>query len=217
MPYVKKTNTNKNKNKKTNIKEPSEMRMVDHYFELIKKYEPDYPNNQFILMYQNGKFFEIYSYKDDGGNYYPSSTADFLRITHCNINSKHCQYEGKEVLMCGPQIESLYQDRYIQLVESGLDLIVYKQIDVEIVKSNGEKAIKKQRVYDQTITRGSLLSMDQNVLSTKTACMWIEPIKSYLDRKQYLYIGLSVIDTHTGDVNIHQYKSLFNHIPRTYD
>ena len=79
--------------------------------------------------------------------------------------------------MCGPQIESLYQDRYIQLVESGLDLIVYKQIDVEIVKSNGEKAIKKQRVYDQTITRGSLLSMDQNVLSTKTACMWIEPIK----------------------------------------
>lgn len=198
-------------------KSTNEIRMVDHYFELVKKYEKEYPEKRFILMYQNGKFFEIYSYKDENDNYYPLSTGDFLRITHCNINSKHCLYEGKQVLMCGPPIESLYQDRYIQLVESGLDLIVYKQVDVEMIKDNGEKVMKKKRIYDQTITRGSLLSLDQSILSTKTACMWIENVKSYVDRKNYLYIGLSVIDTHTGVVKIHQYKTLLNHIPRTYD
>jgi hypothetical protein len=144
-------------------KNTNEIRMVDHYFELVKKYEKEYPEKRFILMYQNGKFFEIYSYKDENENYYPLSTGDFLRITHCNINSKHCLYEGKQVLMCGPPIESLYQDRYIQLVESGLDLIVYKQVDVEMIKDNGEKVMKKKRIYDQTITRGSLLSLDQSL------------------------------------------------------
>ena len=61
--------------------------MMDIYFENDKKYTNKYGDKTIFLM-QCGSFFEVYSYKNESGEFINSKITDFSNICEMTIAKK---------------------------------------------------------------------------------------------------------------------------------
>jgi len=122
----------------------SEPRMIDDYFDQLKKYYEKY-GPKTILLWQCGAFYEIYTLKcPKTDNYALSQFDDFLNITHMNVAPKHLSYEyngiNMNVYMAGFTATEYFLAKYTTiLVNEGFTVPVWYEY-----ASDGKKKKRKE-------------------------------------------------------------------------
>ena len=93
----------------------TENRMIDQYFDQLKKYYKKY-GRKTILLWQCGSFYEVYTLRNKQGEFVLSQFNNFLQITHMNSAEKHLLYhhnnEDMDVVMAGFTADDYYLTKY---------------------------------------------------------------------------------------------------------
>lgn len=195
------------------------MSLVKEYLELTKKYSDEYGELTIILM-QNGAFFEVYGLKDKNDNIYGCKLLDFSKICDLNIVDKkvpggNMTIDGDQVINAGFKTHLI--EKYIKkLQDNGFTIIVYEE--------EGEDPVEKTKIRNQTgiYSPGTYFYPDPDVeqLTNNICCLWIETKKGSLKNnkhKNYVYIGVGLIDIFTGNTCINEYNEEYVKNPVTFD
>lgn len=195
------------------------MSLIKEYLELTKKYSDEYGDLTIILM-QNGAFFEVYGLKDKHNNIYGCKLVDFSRI--CDLNIVDKKVPGGDMTIDGDQVinagfKTHLIDKYIKkLQDNGYTIIVYEE--------DGEDPIKKTKIRIQTgiYSPGTYFyeEPDTEQLTNNICCLWIEIKKGSLKlnkTKNFVYIGVGLIDIFTGNTCINEYSEEYIKNPVTFD
>lgn len=194
------------------------MSLIKEYLELTKKYSEEYGELTIILM-QNGAFFEVYGLKDKNDNIYGCKLSDFSRICDLNIVDKkvpggNMTIDGDQVINAGFKTHLI--EKYIKkLQDNGYTIIVYEE--------EGEDPIKKSKIRNQTgiYSPGTYFypEPEPEQITNNICCLWIENKKGPLKNKfkNYIYVGVGVIDIYTGNTYINEYSDEYIKNPTTFD
>ena len=194
------------------------MSMIKEYLELTKKYTEEYGELTIILM-QNGAFFEVYGLKDKEDNIYGCKLVDFSRI--CDLTIVEKKVPGGDMTIDGDQVinggfKTHLIDKYIKkLQDNGYTIIIYEE--------TGEDPIKKIKIRTQTgiYSPGTyfVTEADNEQITNNICCLWIEHTKGSLKLvgKNYIYIGIGLIDIYTGNTCINEYNDEYIKNPTTFD
>ena len=181
------------------------MTMINHYFELEKKYEKKY-GAKTVVLYQCGGFFEIYGVENKDvkfGKIY--EIADITNLSVSKRNSKYKPVTLSNPLMAGFPHHSFEKWKNI-LLKHGYTIIKIEQ------EAMGIKDPK--RSITEIISPGTNLD-ETNQVSNNLMSIYIETIKS--STKNILYAGVSTIDVTTGENNIYEIESPKDDINYTLD
>ena len=194
------------------------MSLIKEYLELTKKYSEEYGELTIILM-QNGAFFEVYGLKDRNDNIYGCKLSDFSRICDLNIVDKKVPggdmtIDGNQVINAGFKTHLI--EKYIKkLQDNGYTIIVYEE--------EGEDPVKKTKIRNQTgiYSPGTYFypDPDPEQITNNICCLWIENNKGALKNKykNYIYVGVGLIDIFTGNTCINEYSDEYIKNPTTFD
>ena len=198
------------------------MSLIKEYLELTKRFQIEY-GEQTILLMQNGAFFEVYGLKDANDNIYACKLSDFSRICDLNVVEKRVpggemRIDGDIVVNAGFKTHLI--DKYIKkLQDNGYTVVVYEE--------EGDDPIKKTKIRNQTgiYSPGTYFYPDpepENI--TNNICsIWLESMKGTWNNryknyhKNFIYIGISVIDIFTGNTYINEYVEEYIKNPTTFD
>lgn len=213
------------------------MSLIKEYLELTKKYSEEYGELTIILM-QNGAFFEVYGLKDKNDNIYGCKLSDFSRI--CDLNIVDKKVPGGDMMIDGVQVvnagfKTHLIEKYIKkLQDNGYTIIVYEE--------EGEDPIKHTKIRNMTgiYSPGTYFypDPDPEQITNNICCLWIESKKGSLKKtghlsdrgqytqvrgnpamagKNYIYVGVGVIDIFTGQTCINEYSDEYIKNPTTFD
>ena len=194
------------------------MSLIKEYLELTKKYSEEYGELTIILM-QNGAFFEVYGLKDKNDNIYGCKLSDFSRI--CDLNIVDKKVPGGDMTINGDQVinagfKTHLIEKYIKkLQDNGYTIIVYEE--------EGEDPVKKTKIRNQTgiYSPGTYFypEPDPEQITNNICCLWIESKKGSLKSmsKNYIYLGVGLIDIFTGNTCINEYSDEYIKNPTTFD
>ena len=189
------------------------MSLIKEYLELTKKYSDEYGELTIILM-QNGAFFEVYGLKDKNDNIYGCKLSDFSRICDLNIVPRNMTIDDDAVVNAGFKTHLI--EKYIKkLQDNGYTIILYEE--------EGEDPVKKHKIRNQTgiYSPGTYFYPEQDIeqITNNICCLWIENKKGSLKNKfkNYIYIGIGVIDIYTGNTGINEYMDEYIKNPTTFD
>jgi DNA mismatch repair protein MutS len=194
------------------------MSLIKEYLELTKKYLDEYGELTIILM-QNGAFFEVYGLKDKNDNIYGCKLSDFSRI--CDLNIVDKKVPGGDMTIDGDQVinagfKTHLIEKYIKkLQDNGYTIIVYEE--------EGEDPVKKTKIRNQTgiYSPGTYFYPDPEPeqITNNICCLWIESKKGSLKNmsKNYIYVGVGLIDIYTGNTCINEYSDEYIKNPTTFD
>ena len=194
------------------------MSLIKEYLELTKKYSEEYGELTIILM-QNGAFFEVYGLKDKNDNIYGCKLSDFSRI--CDLNIVDKKVPGGDMMIDGDQVinagfKTHLIEKYIKkLQDNGYTIIVYEE--------TGEDPVKKSKIRNQTgiYSPGTYFytESDPEQITNNICCLWIESKKGSLKMgsKNYIYVGVGLIDIFTGNTFINEYSDEYIKNPTTFD
>ncbi len=194
------------------------MSLIKEYLELTKKYSDEYGDLTIVLM-QNGAFFEVYGLKDKDDNIYGCKLMDFSRI--CDLNIVDKKIPGGDMTINGSQVvnggfKTHLIEKYIKkLQDNGYTIIVYEE--------EGEDPVKKTKIRNKTgiYSPGTYFYSEQDVeqITNNICCLWIESKKSSLKTmtKNYIYIGVGLVDIYTGNTCINEYNDEYVKNPTTFD
>ena len=194
------------------------MSLIKEYLELTKKYSDEYGELTIILM-QNGAFFEVYGLKDNNDNIYGCKLSDFSRI--CDLNIVDKKVPGGDMTIDGDQVvnagfKTHLIEKYIKkLQDNGYTIIVYEE--------EGEDPVKRTKIRNQTgiYSPGTYFypDPDPEQITNNICCLWIESKKGTLKSmsKNYIYVGVGVIDIFTGNTCINEYSDEYIKNPTTFD
>jgi len=194
------------------------MSLIKEYLELTKKYLDEYGDLTIVLM-QNGAFFEVYGLKDKNDNIYGCKLTDFSKICDLNIVDKKVPggdmtIDGEQVINAGFKTHLI--EKYIKkLQDNGYTIIVYEE--------EGEDPVKKTKIRNQTgiYSPGTYFYPDPEPeqITNNICCLWIETKKGSLKTmsKNYIYVGVGLIDIFTGNTSINEYSDEYIKNPTTFD
>jgi DNA mismatch repair protein MutS len=194
------------------------MSLIKEYLELTKKYSDEYGELTIVLM-QNGAFFEVYGLKDKNDNIYGCKLTDFSRI--CDLNIVDKKVPGGDMTIDGDQVvnggfKTHLIEKYIKkLQDNGYTIIVYEE--------EGEDPVKKTKIRNQTgiYSPGTYFysEPDTEQITNNICCLWIESKKGSLKTmsKNYIYVGVGLIDIYTGNTCINEYNDEYIKNPTTFD
>jgi DNA mismatch repair protein MutS len=194
------------------------MSLIKEYLELTKKYSDEYGELTIVLM-QNGAFFEVYGLKDKNDNIYGCKLTDFSRI--CDLNIVDKKVPGGDMTIDGDQVvnggfKTHLIEKYIKkLQDNGYTIIVYEE--------EGEDPVKKTKIRNQTgiYSPGTYFypEPDTEQITNNICCLWIESKKGSLKTmsKNYIYVGVGLIDIFTGNTCINEYNDEYIKNPTTFD
>lgn len=194
------------------------MSLIKEYLELTKKYSEEYGELTIILM-QNGAFFEVYGLKDKNDNIYGCKLSDFSRI--CDLNIVDKKVPGGDMMIDGDQVinagfKTHLIEKYIKkLQDNGYTVIVYEE--------EGEDPIKHTKIRNMTgiYSPGTYFypEPDPEQITNNICCLWIESKKGSLKMvgKNYIYVGVGLIDIFTGNTCINEYSEEYIKNPTTFD
>ncbi len=194
------------------------MSLIKEYLELTKKYSDEYGELTIVLM-QNGAFFEVYGLKDKNDNIYGCKLSDFSRI--CDLNIVDKKVPGGDMTIDGDQVinagfKTHLIEKYIKkLQDNGYTIIVYEE--------EGEDPVKKTKIRNKTgiYSPGTYFYQepDPEQITNNICCLWIESKKGSLKSmsKNYIYVGVGLIDIFTGNTCINEYSDEYIKNPTTFD
>jgi DNA mismatch repair protein MutS len=189
------------------------MSLIKEYLELTKSYSDEYGDLTIVLM-QNGAFFEVYGLRDGNNNIHGCKLCDFSRICDLNIVERNMTIKDVQVVNAGFKTHLI--DKYIKkLQDNGYTIIVYEE--------EGEDPIKKMKIRNKTgiYSPGTYFSPDfePEQITNNICCLWIEQKKGTLKNKykNYIYIGVGLIDIYTGNTCINEYNDEYIKNPTTFD
>jgi DNA mismatch repair protein MutS len=194
------------------------MSLIKEYLEQTKRYSEEYGETTIILM-QNGAFFEVYGLKDKNNNIYGCKLNEFSRI--CDLNIVDKKIPGGDMTIDGDQVvnagfKTHFIEKYIKkLQDNGFTIIVYEE--------EGEDPIKKTKIRNQTgiYSPGTYFYPDPEPeqITNNICCLWIESKKGSLKSmsKNYIYVGIGLIDIYTGNTCINEYSDEYIKNPTTFD
>jgi DNA mismatch repair protein MutS len=194
------------------------MSLIKEYLELTKKYQDEFGELTIILM-QNGAFFEVYGLKDKNENIYGCKLSDFSRI--CDLNIVDKKVPGGDMTIDGDQVinggfKTHLIEKYIKkLQDNGYTIIVYEE--------EGEDPVKKTKIRNRTgiYSPGTYFypEPDTEQITNNICCLWIENKKGSLKSmsKNYIYVGVGLIDIYTGTTCINEYSDEYIKNPTTFD
>lgn len=194
------------------------MSLIKEYLELTKKYSEEYGELTIILI-QNGAFFEVYGLKDKNDNIYGCKLSDFSRI--CDLNIVDKKVPGGDMMIDGVQVinagfKTHLIEKYIKkLQDNGYTVIVYEE--------EGEDPVKKSKIRNLTgiYSPGTYFypDPDPEQITNNICCLWIESKKGSLKMagKNYIYVGVGLIDIFTGNTCINEYSDEYIKNPTTFD
>jgi DNA mismatch repair protein MutS len=184
------------------------MSLINDYFHKTTLHTEEYGENTIVLI-QVGAFFEVYGLKDHNDNIYNSKIITFANICDLNVVDKKVCCGSNMVVMAGFKDHLI--EKYIKkLQDNGFTIIVYEQ---------DEALPNTSRSLTGIYSPGTFFSIDQDVITNYTCCLWIENkniIKNNIS-KYKIYIGCSVIDIVTGYTCIMEYNEVYIKNPCIYD
>jgi DNA mismatch repair protein MutS len=194
------------------------MSLIKEYLELTKKYSDEYGDLTIVLM-QNGAFFEVYGLKDNIGNIYGCKLSDFSRI--CDLNIVEKKVPGGDMMIDGDKVvnggfKTHLVEKYIKkLQDNGYTIIVYEE--------DGDDPVKKTKIRIKTgiYSPGTYFYQESEPeqITNNICCLWIESKKGSLKNmsKNYIYVGVGLIDIFTGNTCINEYSDEYIKNPTTFD
>ena len=181
--------------------------MMDIYFENDKKYTDKYGPKTIFFM-QCGSFFEVYSYKNDSGEFINSKITDFSNICEMTIAKKQGLYNGKQIYMAGfSPIERL--EKYVtKLNNEGYTVPVFIQ----------DKIMKNIRTELAVYSPGTNFENKDREITNNIMVIWVEKFnKTFLNKNQIITCGMACIDIFTGISYMFQYREEYFRNPTTFD
>ena len=189
------------------------MSLIKEYLELTKRNIDEYGELTIIFM-QNGAFFEVYGLRDDNFNIFGCKLVDFSKICDLNIVERNMSIDGNQVVNAGFKTHLI--DKYIKkMQDNGYTIIVYEE--------EGDDPIKKMKIRNQTgiFSPGTYFHIEQDSeqITNNICCLWIQNKKGVLknNHKNYIYIGVGLIDIFTGNTCINEYCEEYIKNPTTFD
>ena len=193
----------------------SEPRMIDDYFDQLKKYYEKY-GPKTILLWQCGAFYEIYTLKcPKTDNYALSQFDDFLNITHMNVAPKHLSYEyngiNMNVYMAGFTATEYFLAKYTTiLVNEGFTVPVWYEY-----ASDGKK---KKRKELHVFSPGTNFCADKDWDANVICCYVLKKTKTnVMSKNSKIYIGCTAIDIFTGTTKLFQHDVVYKNNPTIFD
>jgi len=184
------------------------MALIKEYFNLTTQYQESYGANTILLM-QVGSFFEVYAKYDSKTNKLIGSRIyDFSQICELNIVEKNVCVGANKIHMAG--FKDIMIEKYLQKIQNaGFTVVVYAQ---------DQAAKNTTRSCAGIFSPGTYFSNNNTNLTNNLMCVWINKISnSMLFKGQYVVVGVSNIDIHTGKTSIFQFKETYLKSPTTYD
>ena len=184
------------------------MACVTEYINLTTKWTQERGGNVAVL-YQNGKFFEIYALKDKKtGEISGSKIQEISQICDLKIAERNITVDGKHALQSGFQIDML--DKYLKkLQDAGFIIPVYEQVE-------SEKGTFKRELMN-VVSPGTYWSNETEVLSNVTTCVWLYKTNAIGRMPEKIVMGMSSLDIYTGKSTIFENSIAYQHDPATYD
>ena len=192
------------------------MSFIKDYFSLTKQYIDEYGENTILLM-QCGAFFEVYGLKDKNETIYGSNICDFSRICDLNVVDKKVCVGNDSVVLSG--FKDHLVDKYIKkLQDNGYTVAVYAQNEDTV-------AGQITRSLLGVFSPGTYFSTDNENITNKTCCIWIQTqkkglhslLKSGNNCSHVVYVGVALIDIYTGISCIMEYSEQYIKNPTTFD
>lgn len=165
------------------------MGRLEDYKEFLDTYNIQY-GTKTVVLYQFGKFHEIYGVdngKEKIGNV--TEIANLLGIKETRVSTAILENSRSNPQMAGFNSVNL-DERVDKLVDHGYTVVVVNQVP-------GTKPIKREVAYIQspsTSTSSSFVNTDPYLVS-----IYMDSALNRSTGRQYSYIGMSAIDTTTGN------------------
>lgn len=158
-----------------------------------------------MLIFQCGKFYEIYGYQDDLND----QIWEYQKIMpNCAEPWNKCKLNNRNVVCCGWPTDKFF--KWIHLfVPGGWKLDVWNE--------TGEKKIGSRKVkihgFFKSFSPGTFVPIEnKSILSNNCSCIWIEKSYDYVKQIPHLWVGMSVINSISGKSKLYEYKFVSNNL-----
>ena len=182
--------------------------VVAEYFKLTSYWKKE-KGEKIVVLYQVGKFFEIYALDEGDGNYSGSNMGEIHNITGLVVAKKSGQKysNGKDIVMAGFQPPQL--EKFVNMFQDyDYTSIIYTQ------DGTGKNTT---RSLEEIISPGTFFSDDTKSISNTSMCLWFQHSNKNKYTKELLVIGCASIDIFTGKTTIFELQIPYYHNPCTYD
>lgn len=173
------------------------MGRFEEYISYCQQYEKIYGEDRTVILYQCGKFYEVYGVDNANEKLGKvSEIASLLRIVETRQDTKITENSRKNPQMAGFNCASI--DRFLDvLMENGYTVVIVDQITPPPDVTRGVTAIWSQGTYINNI------GVKDNYLIS----IYIESEPHRASNKRYDHIGMTAINLATGKNYIHEVDS----------
>ena len=170
------------------------MGRFEEYLSYCQQYEAIYGVDKTVVLYQCGKFYELYGVDNDEEKIGKViEIANLLHIQDTRVNSKIVENSRKNPQMAGFNCVSL--DRFLDiLIENGYTTVIVDQLTQGTEIKRGVTAIWSQGTYINNLGK-----TDHCLVSLYIEC---EPHRK--SGKSYEHIGMTAINLATGKNIVHE-------------
>jgi DNA mismatch repair protein MutS len=181
----------------------NKQRQIDIYFDLENEYRNKYGDDT-LLLYQNGKFFEIYgivNYDDDMKPIFNNSLNIINLYSNLNISKKgSTTYNSKDVYMAGPPVDGpSFENLKDEMTDLGITVIVHFQ---DNNPNNPEQKIRtRHEIYTSGIkdtSNDEMLNPNTNPIFNRYLCCISFYPKLKLNIHKKINVGISLLSLTTN-------------------
>ena len=175
--------------------------VLDEYFRLTKLYQEKY-GPKTLLLYQIGKFFEVYGYKHpEHDTIQGSLIEEFSYVCDLRMSSKSIKYDKKyPVFLAGFHTSPMHIEKYKDiLLDQQFTLVFYVEEE-----GSGSAKKKKTRTMEGVYSPGTYIPPETTVQNnTYTVSIWV---KSFIHKKQNHYCtGMALYNVVTNQSYLLEY------------
>ena len=188
-------------------------KVLDEYMRLTSLYQEKY-GDKTIVLYQIGKFYEVYGYKHPDHDIIQGSIVEeFADVCDLKFTAKKMTYQNKyPVYMAGIPVAPYQLEKYKGiLLENQYTIVLYVEADDQSTNTKQKKIRKLEGVYSP----GTYIPEDTTSFqsSTHIVCIWIKQYKH--KQKMHFVIGVAIYDLITNKSYIFEYEVQENKVEMT--
>ena len=188
-------------------------KVLDEYMRLSALYQDKY-GPKTIVLYQIGKFYEVYGYKHPDHDIIQGSIVEeFADVCDLKFTAKKMTYQNKyPVYMAGIPVAPYQLEKYKGiLLENQYTIVLYVEADDQSTNTKQKKIRKLEGVYSP----GTYIPEDTTSFqsSTHIVCIWIKQYKH--KQKMHFVIGAAIYDLITNKSYIFEYEVQENKVEIT--
>ena len=188
----------------TTTSEWEEMKMVEEYFARSDFYREKLGQDNTIVLFQSGSFYEVYGYKGPDDTHLQGSLIEaFSQVCDMQISEKKASYKNKALYMAGFGIRDWQLEKYkTRLLEHNYTVVVI--IQLEEMQSTGAK--KKKRELEGIYSPGTSVPTDTKTQwNNHMMCVWTQTYKSSSTKKEEHVLGIAILNIVTHQSYLLEY------------